>query len=385
MAAVQINSRSAILSFILLGTVGVLSFIVQPGLVQAFVTELGLSESEANGLAFAEMLGVALATVVMIFASRVISWRILLTAGLVIAAMGNLGSAFGSAGNLGAIRFVAGLGEGIIITLGFMFLGLTRNTERNLALNLVLLLTYGALGLWAMPTVLAGIGLKGVFLIWALINIVALATVKFVPRSMEIIEEPSPQAVQVKWVFIGVALLACFLYNTAIGVAWANLFLIGMDIKPDEQAIANALLIAQFVAIPGALLAFVIARKIPRNILVGGGILLAAVAITPLLGGPDYMKFVIAVSAFNFMWNLALPFILSAVSDMDEKGRAMPAVIACQMLGLGFGPAIAASLLGNNQGFDSIKMITIYLLIASFVVFLFPLWKYGQALKARNG
>ena len=131
-----------------------LSFIVQPGLVQAFVTELGLSESEANGLAFAEMLGVALATVVMIFASRVISWRILLTAGLVIAAMGNLGSAFGNAGNLGAIRFVAGLGEGIIITLGFMFLGLTRNTERNLALNLVLLLTYGALGLWAMPCLL---------------------------------------------------------------------------------------------------------------------------------------------------------------------------------------------------------------------------------------
>ena len=174
MAAVQINSRSAILSFILLGTVGVLSFIVQPGLVQAFVTELGFSEAQANGLAFAEMLGVALATVAMIFASRVVSWRILLTAGLIIAALGNLGSALGDAESLGAIRFVAGLAEGIIITLGFMFLGLTRNTERKLALNLVLLLTYGALGLWAMPTILAGIGLTGVILIWALINIVAL-------------------------------------------------------------------------------------------------------------------------------------------------------------------------------------------------------------------
>ena len=384
MTGIQINSRTAILSYIILGTVGVLSFIVQPGLVQAFVTELNLSEAQANGLAFAEMLGVALATVAMIFASRMVSWRILLMAGLLLAAAGNFGSALGSADSLGVIRFIAGLGEGIVISLGFMFLGLTRNTERNLALSLVLLLTYGALGLWAMPTILAGIGLKGVFVIWALINIAALATVKFVPSSADIVEESSPSIVQVKWLYIGVALLACFLYNTAIGVAWANLFLIGMDIKPDEQAIANALLIAQFVAIPGALLAFVVATKIPRPILVGAGILLAAVAISPLLGSPDYMKFIIAVSAFNFMWNLALPFILSAVSDMDEKGRAMPCVIACQMLGLGFGPAIAASLLGNNQGFDSIKTITIYLLVASFVVFLLPLWKYGQALKAKN-
>jgi len=48
---------------ILLGTIGVLSFIVQPGLVQGFVTGNGLSEAAANELAFMEMLGIAIATI----------------------------------------------------------------------------------------------------------------------------------------------------------------------------------------------------------------------------------------------------------------------------------------------------------------------------------
>ncbi|MEM6851694.1 MAG: hypothetical protein AAF527_08200, partial [Pseudomonadota bacterium] len=59
---VDVDSRAAIASAIAIGTLGVLSFIVQPGLVQGFVSELEVSEAAANDLAFREMLGVALAT-----------------------------------------------------------------------------------------------------------------------------------------------------------------------------------------------------------------------------------------------------------------------------------------------------------------------------------
>ena len=65
----DVNSWTARWAAIFLGTVGVLSFIVQPGLVQGFVTELGLSELQANNLAFAEMLGMALGKVATIFLS----------------------------------------------------------------------------------------------------------------------------------------------------------------------------------------------------------------------------------------------------------------------------------------------------------------------------
>ena len=49
----------AIASFVLLGTIGVLSFIVQPALVQGFVTQLHLTEAQAVDLAGIEMSAVA--------------------------------------------------------------------------------------------------------------------------------------------------------------------------------------------------------------------------------------------------------------------------------------------------------------------------------------
>ena len=58
----SVDSAATIISGVVLGTIGVLSFIVQPGLVQGFVTLLGMTEAEANQLAFMEMVGVAIAT-----------------------------------------------------------------------------------------------------------------------------------------------------------------------------------------------------------------------------------------------------------------------------------------------------------------------------------
>lgn len=381
----DVNSRSAVLSAIILGTIGVLSFIVQPGLVQGFVTELGLSEAQANGLAFSEMAGVALATVILVIINRFVSWRILLGAGLLLAGLGNLASAFmGTETSLNGIRFLTGLGEGVIISLSFTFIGLTKRTDRNLALYLVLLLTYGAIGLWAMPSIIGSLGLSAIFLGWTVLTFLCFMTIKYVPSSSEALSEVSPEAVQMNWGIIAVALLACLVFNTAIGLAWANLFLIGMEVRPDEQSVANALLVAQFVAIFGALLAFYVATRIPRWALLLSGIMAAAAAIALLLGKPEYMMFLISISAFNFIWNLVLPFLLSVISDMDVKGRAMSFAIACQMIGLGFGPGIASKMLGDGAGFEEIKMLIIKLLFASLIIYLLPVYFHHKALNAKQ-
>ena len=159
--ALSVDSWQTITSGIVLGTIGVLSFIVQPGLVQGFVTELGLSEAVANELAFSEMLGVALATYLSIVMSKKLNWRWMLGIALVIAVIGNLMSLLLLKSHLlGFARFVAGLGEGVVISLSFTIIGLSKRTERNLALYLVLLLSYGALGLWLMPLAFDRIGLR---------------------------------------------------------------------------------------------------------------------------------------------------------------------------------------------------------------------------------
>jgi len=278
---------------------------------------------------------------------------------------------------------LTGIGEGIIISLSFTFLGLTRRTDRNLAIYLVLLLSYGALGLWAMPTIIGALGLKAIFIGWAIITFVSLTMVKFVPSSSNDLAEVSPDAVQLNKGLIATALLGCLVFNTAISLVWANLFLIGMEVRPDEQSIANALLIAQFVAIPGALLALVVSSKIPRWALIIFGFSAAAASMALLLGKPEYLLFIIAVSAFNFIWNFVLPFLLSVISDMDIKGRTMAFAIACQMIGLGFGPGIASKMLGSGTGFDDIKILMVKLFLGSLVIILVPVYFQRKAQKAK--
>ncbi len=377
---VDVNSTKTIGSAIVLGTIGVLAFIVQPGLVQGFVVELGLSESAANDLAFSEMVGVAIATYLVAFSSRSLSWRVIVAASLLLAAAGNLASSFAAADVLKVARFATGLGEGGIISVSFAVIGLTTRTERNLALYLVLLLTYGALGLWLMPYAFSTIGLEGIFLFWSLLTAVALVTVVNLPTSSGGAVQMRPAARQLRLPLLIVAMLGVLAYNSAIGIAWANLFLIGMEIRPDEQAIANALLISQFVAIAGALGAVFLEVRLGlwKPIIVGiyGG----AAAIALLLGEPAYATFIVAVCAFNFLWNFVLPFILSAVSDMDEKGDIMTHAIAMQMTGLGFGPFIAARILDMGGGFTAVLWTTIVLLVASFFVLMVPMLAHARAL-----
>jgi hypothetical protein len=379
----DVNSRGTITSAIILGTIGVLAFIVQPGLVQGFVVELGLTEAQANDLAFSEMLGVAIATYVVAFLCRNVNWRLIVTASLLLAAAGNLASASESlAAWLGTSRFITGLGEGAIISMSFTVVGLTTKTERNLALYLVLLLSYGALGLWLMPIAFDTIGLGGIFTAWSVLTLLSIVTVPYLPRSSASSHQVRPSARSIGVPLVIVAMLGILAYNSAIGIAWANLFLIGMEIRPDEQAIANALLVSQFVAIAGALAAVFLEVRLGLRKPIVFGIFGGAASIALLLGEPGYAVFMLSGGAFNFLWNFVLPFILTAVSDMDERGEIMTHAIAMQMTGLGFGPFIAARILDAGGGFPAVLATTIGLLVASFFILLIPMRAHDRALGA---
>jgi MFS family permease len=376
----DVNSRGTISAAIILGTIGVLAFIVQPGLVQGFVVELGLSEAAANDLAFAEMVGVAIATYVVAALGHRVNWRLIVMLSLLLAAAGNLASASESlAGLLGYARFITGLGEGGVISMSFTVIGLTTKTERNLALYLVLLLTYGAFGLWAMPYLFETIGLSGIFVIWAVLTLLSLATVPYLPTSSSASVQVRPSAKTLGVPMVLIAMLGLLAYNSAIGIAWANLFLIGMEIRPDEQAIANALLLSQFVAIAGALAAVALEVRLGLKKPIFFGIFGGAAAIALLLGSPGYALFAVSVALFNFLWNFVMPFILTAVGDMDERGEIMTYAIAMQMTGLGFGPFIAARILDTGSGFQSVFATSIVLLVGSFLLLSIPMRVHDKA------
>ena len=377
---VNFDSPGVVLSGILLGTIGVLSFIVQPGLVQGFVSELNLTEAAANQLAFDEMLAVAIATFITSFTNKFIDWRKLLGLGLLLAVAGNFASAYASdnLSQLSTARFIAGFGEGIVISLSFTIIGLTTRTERNLAAYLVLLLTYGAIGLWIMPSAFENIGLSGIFVFWGGCSFISLITVLYVPSSALTEQhsfENTPSApLNIKLI----ALVGILLFNLAIGTAWANLFLIGLETGQGEQEVANALLLCQFVAIFGALIPVFLERQLGLVKPIVLTIVFSTLAIGSLIFRQDYLAYVVAVCIFNAMWNFGLPFILSGVGGLDQKGNMIAFAIALQMVGLGFGPFLAAMILGGDGSFNDIKVLIVSLFIVSAIPLLYALTKKNR-------
>lgn len=363
---------------IILGTIGVLSFIVQPGLVQGFVTDLGVDEAVANELAFSEMLGIALATVIAALIGSNVSWRLQTIIALCIAVLGNVFSAIApDIGTLSIARSIAGFGAGFVISISFTVIGAGARAERNLGLYLVALLTYGAFGLWAMPTILDAFSLTVVFSAWALASALAIIPARSLPHrpetSLASSISQSPGVKDASTVMMVTVLLGVLIYNISVGIAWANLFLIGIDAGLREQPIANALLICQFTAVAGALGAVWFAERTGRFWPIAIGTLGGAAAIALVLGHPDYIAFLLALIAFNTLWNFAMPFILGLAASLTAGGRLLTVAVSAQMVGLAFGPLMASALLGESGGFEQVKWASIALMIATLLLLALPL------------
>ena len=376
--AYDVNSPSAVISAILLGTLGVLSFIVQPALVQGFVTQLGLSEPDALNLAGIEMLGVAVSSIWAAFATGRLNWRKVIALALGTAAAGNvLSAAMAESSWLWTARLIAGLGHGAIITMSFTFVGLTARVDRNIAWYLALLLTYGAVGIWGMPMFLDAYGLRGLFALFAVLLIAGFATVNYVPRAADARADVPDDARDLPQGHVLTALAGVLSYNLAQGIAWAVLFLVGMAAGLGEQAVANALFISQVLAIGGALASVFLAGVLARGQAIVIGILGGAACIALLLGSPGLALFTFCVCGFNVLWNFVLPFILGAVGAFDTRGRMIGRSVAMQMLGLGLGPFIAAALT-DGTSYALVEAVCVGFFLASLVLLWLPMRAHGR-------
>lgn len=379
MAFKDVNSRASRYAAKWLGTVGVLAFIIQPGIVQGFVELLGLSDREAGLTASAEMTGVAITAILAAALAHRINWQKTLYRCLIVAVIGNVASALVETPALIALtRFVAGIGHGGVISLSFGAIGLTRRPDRNFALYLTWLLSYGAIGLLLLPTAFDTIGLQGIFWFFAAVCLLSLRAVKYMPHSADSRAEPEPTALEMPLPMKVTALVGVLAYNVGIGIAWAYLFLIGMAGGLGEQAVANALTVSQVAGIAGAAVAVFLAHRLGRLIPMTFGILAGAACLSLLLGNFDIATYSVAVIGFNCLWNMVLPYILAAAASFDRKGLMTLYAIAMQMIGLGIAPGLAALTLDESGGYSPMIMGSIYWLLASFVLIIFVTYQHRQ-------
>ncbi|HPE31677.1 MAG TPA: MFS transporter, partial [Parvularculaceae bacterium] len=129
---VDINSSLGLTAALVMAVVGPEVFIVQPGFVQGLVAYLGFSDQKAGFVASAEMFGIAATTILLTFAASRFNWRVVCAGSLLVMAVANLLCVFTD--NLAlftALRVLAGLGAGGLVSLSFTIVGLTAKPDRN--------------------------------------------------------------------------------------------------------------------------------------------------------------------------------------------------------------------------------------------------------------
>ena len=370
---VDVNSTASIASIIYLAVVGVCVFIIQPGFVQGLVEALGLSPEEAGYIASAEMWGLAVTTIGLNFIAHKYDWQKLTFWFLLIAVIGNLAS-IGQTDllTLGIIRTITGLGLGGMISLPFAMMGLTSNPDRNFGFTIVWVLVYGAVGLFLIPSALASIEMNGIYVFLALFCGLGLATIRFLPKRAADHLQQDQISDHHSLLVKASTLAGILIFNTAIGLVWAYFFLVGMNGGMSEQSVANVLTVSQFLGVAGAFLAAMLAARFGRSVPLSIAIIGCSAGVAWLLNDMSYMVYATAIYLFNFMWNVAQPYLLSVMTSFADGGKMIVRGVSLQMIGFAVGPYVGANLLGaaGPDSFNTVNLVGAVLFLISWLLIL---------------
>ncbi len=343
--------------------IGMQVFIIQPGLVSLLIGG-GMGETLVGYAAAAEIFGIALSTIAAASVGRRWNWKWLAGLSLALITSANVASAMSvSDGAFLLVRLVAGLGSGVVISLGYAMVGMAPDPDRSFGHLIIAVLVYGALGIFGMPWAAAALGTSGFFVVLAIMAAAGLPLIALV-------RAPAPEGGQAqeadgRQVSPNLLLGAVFLFFLGQGVVWAFLSLIGerMDIAP--QSVANGLTIAQLAGIAGAFAA-TLGKRIGHRLLIAIGSLGCVVPLAAMILRLDAVGYGIALSLFNAAANLMTPLLVAMVAGIDRGGRLVQRAAALQMLGLAVGPALSTPLMG--QGFGPILGLSILLFLLCWLL-----------------
>lgn len=379
------NERGLVTAGMALVIAGMQVFIIQPGFITVLVSALNLTEAWAGYIASAEMFGIAIATIATAAVGRRLHWRVAVALSAMTLAGADLASIFADTPmQFLAVRAVAGLGAGVLISIGYSAVGMARNPDKFFGYVIMALLGYGAVGVFILPWAEAAVGLGGILAALAVMAMLPLLLLPSLPARPSAIDADTTGAVDTargpgNSRVVILALCAVAIFFLGQGVVWAYLGLIGTAAGVPDQSVATGLALSQVSGMLGAFgMAWLSGRVSQRALLLGGTI--ASVApLLALLGHVTATSYSLSVILFNGAANLMTP-LLMAIAAAAGAGdpRVIQRAAALQMLGLATGPALAAPI-AEHGGFAPVLVIAALLFAAVYPA---ARWDQGKSAAA---
>jgi predicted MFS family arabinose efflux permease len=354
---------SAIASCLALATVGFVTSMGMPMVVDALIAQYGYSEGHAGYVASTEYLGMFAASVVVSSLILRVSRQKLALAGILIAIASNATSLFLTAfPHLLAIRFLSGLGCGMAYAVAVAVLAGTHQTVRNFMFLVFANSVANILVLYSFPSVLKHWHLAGIFVAYCGVLIATAFSVPWLPRRFAATNEPiSERGVSpiestprfVPWL----CLFAVFCFYMMIGAYWSFIVPIGVSIGFDAARVGQMLSAGILLSLISCLFAYWLSQRLGQSkpLLFALGI----IAVTHIGAGLWFgaAAFLIGLGLVNFFWSFTDIYQFGTIANIDHSGVFASRIQGAQMFGYVISPAVAGWLLDHNLGYPRLLIL----------------------------
>ncbi len=368
------NTRQFLVCSVI-GTVSFMPLLVLPAMVGVLVDEAGLSEAFAGWASSANFVGVAVVALFMAFRMHRVDLRGMAIVALALALSADLISAYLAAPTAAflLIRFVTGAANGAAQIAALSAIARCEDAERGYGLVITLQFVVAAIGCYVLPVYSAQLGAAGMFLSFAVCDLLALALAKYLPGRA--IDEPAAAQLgsESSILFSAVTLLALLGYGTfeaANAAQYTYLGRLGVALAFSDRAIGTVLMIASLAGIPGAFAIIVVGKRFGTIGPLLFGIGIAILGLVILISSEAFAGYLIAGICLGFSWAFCLPFIQALMASLDPNGSAIAAGSAASTIGVAVGPGLAASVVevGHYRPVFGIAIALMLVAITGFFV-----------------
>lgn len=356
----HITSVSEMMALGILGIAGNIAVFILPVIVGALVDYVDFSIQQASYIASADMFGLGVGTLAWSKFILTSNWRKFALLSAVLLFTGNAFCAINETFITVAIsRFVAGIGAGLMLTIGVSGLSQTLNPDRVMGIFGMAVTGVASLCLFVFPHLLVASGAQGMF--FALAGFACLGAVScwFIPKysvakssgrqqlntvpASSSRSTPLTNAITILGVFLVFFCMSLYLVYLE-RVATANGFSVGQ--------ISMALGTAQFTGVAGALTAAVIATRLGNRMLpMMFAITLPLIGALVIANSSSFVLFLGASIALIYAWSMLYPYVIGVMISLDRTAKLVTYALVAMTLSKSLSP-LFGSFLVSETDFD---------------------------------
>ena len=359
--------------YAVLGSIPLMSLLVLPAMVGVLVDESALTEFQAGWAASIHFFGGALIALAMAFHMHRLDLRRVAITAFLLAALGDVLSGF-TANHTAvfmAVRFATGLGTGAAYTVAVAAFARERHVDRGYGIFITLQFIISGLGLFFLPVYSALLGVTGMFMVFAALDLVGFVLCRFLPgraNARAIVKSGSSEL----HILLGRAVLfgalGFAIFEAANTAQFTYIERYGFALEFSEQQLGSALMIGSLAGIPGAFSIVLLGTRFGRKGPLAFGVAVAVAGLAILIGTEQLAFYMLGSILLGFSWAFCLPFIQGLLASLDPNGSAIAAGAASSTIGGAIGPGLAAVVVGDGD-YHAVFLFAIVLLLIALTSF----------------